>query len=81
MLTVKHIVEHNDTEAFNKLTGRLPIKELDVYEFLEMIEPSFFDQEHNILELVLGQLYRNFKKYDQDDCIYGSNLESKDIGR
>lgn len=80
MLTVKHIIESNDTKAFNALTGSIPTKCLDSYEFLEMIEPSFFDQEHNILELVLGQLYHNFKKYEQDDRICGSNTHRKTLG-
>lgn len=30
-----------------------------VYDVLETIDPSFFDEKHNILELVLGQLYSN----------------------
>ena len=80
MLTVRHIIENNNTGAFNALTGNLPLKSLESYEFLEMIEPSFFDQEHNILELVLGQLYRTFKKYEQDDSICGSNLHRKTLG-
>lgn len=80
MLTVKHIIEENDTEAFRALTGCLPMKGLDGYEFLEMIEPSFFDQEHNILELVLGQLYRNFKVCTEDDSICGSNLYRETLG-
>lgn len=80
MLTVKHIIEENDTETFRVLTGSPPMKGLDCYEFLEMIEPSFFDQEHNILELVLGQLYRNFKVYTEDDSICGSNLHRETLG-
>ena len=34
------------------------------YEFdmLSPIDPSFFDESHNILELVLGQMYHHFKK-------------------
>lgn len=80
MLTIKHIIEGNDTETFKVLTGSLPSKSLDGYEFLEVIEPSFFDQEHNILELVLGQLYRNFKEYTQDDSICGSNLHRETLG-
>lgn len=32
------------------------------YDVLETIDPSFFDEKHNILELVLGQLYGNTLK-------------------
>ncbi len=35
------------------------------YEVLDTIDPSFFDARHNILELVLGQLYGNALKVDR----------------
>lgn len=35
------------------------------YEVLGTIDPSFFDARHNILELVLGQLYGNALKTDR----------------
>lgn len=31
-------------------------------ETLDLIDPSFFDDQHNVIELVVGQLYRNFTK-------------------
>ena len=77
MLTVRHIIETHDTEAYKVLTGTLPIIALKEYQFLNLIEPSFFDQEHNILELVIGQLFREFKKYDKDETINGSEQYMK----
>lgn len=80
MLTVKHIIESSDTDAFIKLTGHTPTKSLGSYEFLDMIEPSFFDQEHNILELVLGQLYQKFKIFESDERVCGSTTYRKTLG-
>ena len=34
----------------------------ETFEILNPIDPSFFDEQHNILELVLGQMYRRFLK-------------------
>ena len=44
----------------------------DEYEILEAISPSHFDGEHNILELVLGQLYE--KVGDAGDANYYQEL-------
>lgn len=30
--------------------------------FMNIIDPSFFDRRHNILEIVIGELYRDFKE-------------------
>lgn len=37
------------------------VKETKI-EFLPIIDPSFFDNEHNILEIFIGELYRNYRK-------------------
>lgn len=42
----------------------------DAFDILDPIDPSFFDARHNILELVLGQLYSKFTangKYAKHD--------------
>lgn len=36
------------------------------YVFLDAIDPSFFDETHNILELVLGNMYRSIKDKNDD---------------
>ena len=77
MLTVRHIIESKDTSAYKKLIGTIPTIGLKDYKFLSLIEPSFFDQEHNILELVIGQLFREFKKFERDERINGSDLYRK----
>lgn len=77
MLTVRHIIETQNRKAYQQLTGTLPTIGLKEYQFLNLIEPSFFDQEHNILELVIGQLFREFKKYDKDETVNGSEQYMK----
>lgn len=37
----------------------------ETFEILDTIDPSFFDEKHNIIELVLGQLYGRFLKIDK----------------
>lgn len=41
----------------------------DKFEILDIIDPSFFDSTHNILELVISQLFKEFaKKLGQYSC-------------
>lgn len=80
MLTVRHIIENQELDTFKELVGSIPMKSLGGYDFLEMIEPSFFDQEHNILELVIGQLYRKFKEIELDERFCGSDLYKRVLG-
>lgn len=77
MMTVRHIIENKNTTAYQQLTVDLPAIELKKFKFLSLIEPSFFDQEHNILELVIGQLFRDFKQYERDERVCGSELYMK----
>ena len=50
------------TSCMLSLTRQLPksYDKEDTFEILDIIDPSFFDEQHNILELVLGQLYSRF---------------------
>lgn len=45
--------------------------------FLDAIDPSFFDNHHNILEIVIGELYREFKKIKFDWKTLNSNKRSE----
>lgn len=49
---MKSFIEQKKAEAGNN------------FIYIETIDPSFFDESHNILELVLGQLYQLVCKYD-----------------
>lgn len=46
MLSLRHYLEDNEGQNHK-------------YSVLDTIDPSFFDEKHNVLELVLGQLYSN----------------------
>ena len=35
-------------------------------EFMELIDPAFFDNNHNVVELILGLLYKNFVEKEKD---------------
>lgn len=51
------------TSCMLSLAKQLPIAfDPETFEILNPIDPSFFDEQHNILELVLGQMYRRFIK-------------------
>lgn len=65
MMTVQEIVEHADAEMIKTLIEEDLSIDFTKIEFLKMIEPAFFDKEHNILELVVGQLFQNFKECER----------------
>lgn len=77
MMTVQEIAEHADAEMIKILTGEDLSIDFKKIEFLKMIEPAFFDKEHNILELVIGQLFQNFKECERIKKQEGRNSETK----
>ena len=65
MMSVRYAIEHcgdKDKEGIKTyLEGfGLTTEKLD-FDILKPVDPSFFDASHNILELVLGQMYQHFK--------------------
>ena len=75
MMSVRYAIEHccrrEDNESDREKSEReeiqkylssydLKSEQLD-FDILKPIDPSFFDESHNILELVLGQMYLRFK--------------------
>lgn len=51
------------TSCMMSLTKQLPHSfDYETFEILDPIDPSFFDEQHNILELLLGQMYSRFLK-------------------
>ena len=65
MKTVQEIAEHANVDVIKTLIEKEPSIDFKKIEFLKMIEPAFFDNEHNILELVVGQLFQNFKECER----------------
>lgn len=70
MLSVKKILGDLTFEDNKKVIQKLNCPNLiqfcgtdrNPFCFINTIEPSFFDSNHNIVELVLGQMYLTFKK-------------------
>lgn len=56
------VVQHEGKNAvtLNSLCPHLSNVKFDI---LETIDPAFFDEKHNVLELVLGQMFSNYSKY------------------
>lgn len=77
MKTVQEIAENASDEIIKTLIGKAPTINFKKIELLKMIEPAFFDREHNILELVIGQLFQNFKECERIKRREGRNNETK----
>lgn len=46
-------------ESNNKITK-------DTFKVLKLVEPAFFDEQHNLLELLIGQMYADILRADQE---------------
>ncbi len=46
-------------ESNNKITK-------DTFKVLKLVEPAFFDEQHNLLELLIGQMYADVLRFDQE---------------
>lgn len=67
MMSVRHAIKHKGDEDVKKYLESNDLKTEDLdFDILNPIDPSFFDESHNILELVLGQLYLHFKSKVND---------------
>ncbi len=63
MMSVRYAIQNcgKDESIKTYLQGfELEPEQLD-FDILKPVDPSFFDASHNILELVLGQMYQHFK--------------------
>lgn len=71
MLTVCHIIKNSGNPAIASEMEPLGIDTKKLYdagfEVLPIIDPAFFDKEHNIIELLLGHIYKNFKAWRDKD--------------
>lgn len=82
MMTINHIIttiheEHIAKEIANLGVDVNKIKETE-FATIPIIDPAFFDKEHNIIELLLGHLYKKFKdwsKNEENQNQYGSTNE------
>lgn len=62
MMSVRHAIEHSGEGSIKEYLEKNGLKPTNLdFDILKPIDPSFFDESHNILELVLGQMYLHFK--------------------
>ena len=62
MMSVRHAIEHSSEGGIKEYLEKNGLKPTNLdFDILKPIDPSFFDESHNILELVLGQMYLHFK--------------------
>lgn len=78
MMTVSYIMEHASDPEIKDYLKCIPGNNLQNHqvEILPVIDPAFFDKDHNVLELLLGQLYTNYKNWqilnkEKKELIYG----------
>ena len=63
MMSVRYALEHHHEEDIKWYLEANGLSTEDLcFDMLNPIDPSFFDESHNILELVLGQMYLRFKR-------------------
>ena len=62
MMSVRHAIANCEEPSIKTYLRTNGLKSADLsFDILNPIDPSFFDESHNILELVLGQMYLHFK--------------------
>lgn len=70
MATVRHIISNLQDYNTLKYVKNLKIEAENLkekkYELLPIIDPAFFDKDHNVLELLLGHLYSQFKEQEKN---------------
>lgn len=50
------------TSCMESFTQKIKNEEKLSLAFMDLIDPAFFDNDHNVVELILGLLYKNFVK-------------------
>ena len=65
-----------DKKDMVKLNGKCQNLLSSKYDILDTIDPAFFDNDHNVIELVLGRMYKKFKeKSDVRDDIHNEKRQ------
>lgn len=51
------------------------------FEVLDLIDPAFFDKEHNLVELLLGNIYHGFKNWQKEHKGQGMYEQSNNVSK
>lgn len=73
MMSVVNMLEEASMKGVNGVQSLEFCNEYKLY-FLKMIDPSFFDNKHNILELIIGNMYY---MYSEEISREGNTLEGR----
>ena len=82
LMSVRNILKGGDVynAAFSAgLFPQHPLFKDNDFKVLHLIDPAFFDEKHNLLELLIGQMYADIRKADDkmaqnaDSCAFGMN--------
>ena len=69
MLSVAHVLAGYDNIKDGDCAS-LDIERAEIanagFEVLDLIDPAFFDKEHNLIELLLGNLYSGYKRWQNE---------------
>lgn len=71
MRSFMSIIQNEDSVKQLIKDSSIDIKAFDV---LDLIDPAFFDKKHNVIELVLGQMYGRLGFDSSNDCSYSDNV-------
>jgi hypothetical protein len=67
MLSVSNMLINTSTKDKNDYPDGIYLKEIEKqFEEIDLIDPSFFDQKNNILNIVIAKLFKNFSKKAKD---------------
>lgn len=67
MLSVANMLK-NISDARDEVEKEISKKCENGFEILETIDPSFFEEKTNVLEIVLGRMFSNFRKKCENRC-------------
>lgn len=81
MMTIRNILVGGDSfEAAKDFFPSDNKIEKNSFKVLRLVDPAFFDSKHNLLELLIGQMYADIRKDDDgtsdknEDCDCGMNI-------
>lgn len=81
MMTVKELLctRNKDYAEFGHINQELQEKLCATnFLFFDMIDPVHFDNQHNILDLFIGTLFKNFQYNERNKRNYSNRFEEKD---
>ena len=85
MMTVSYIIEHGTTESIKNEMMAIGVDMEKIahkkFEILPIIDPAFFDKEHNIIELLLGHIYKGFKDWRNNHESEGMYAATNEVSK